>query len=162
MKLHVTLFAFAAALPLAANAALSGDDTSYLTSAIQSQLGRYALASLADKNGASAQVKSLAKTITTESTSTNHQLTSIAKANGVSAPTSPSLRDNYHYSSLSGLHGKAFDQEFLQDLRTDDQLAAGNDQSEMQSANDPRLKKFAKARYGTLQKELQTLNKIRP
>jgi len=159
MKFVFTMLLLAA-LPLLAQAALSNDDTTYLTSAIQSQLGRYALASLAQKNSDSSRVKSLAKTIATQATAGNRQLTSLAKANGVAVPTSPSVRFNYHYSELTGLHGKAFDREFVQDLSTDDQLAQGNDQTEMHNGSDPRLKDFAKKRYSSLQKELQSLGKI--
>ena len=162
MKFPVTLCVFAAALPLAAQAALSSDDASYLTSAIQSQLGRYAMASLANKNGASPQVKSLAKSITAQSTAANHQLTSIAKTNGVSAPTSPSVRENYHYAALTSLHGKAFDQQFVEAFSTDDQLAVSNDQAEAKAGGDARLKAFAKTRLSVLQKELQILSKIHP
>lgn len=160
MKLRLTIFLFAAALPLAAHAALSSDDTTYLTSAIQSQLGRYALASLAQKNGASPQIKSLANSIALQSTASTRTLTSIAKANGVPVPTGPSAGDSYRYSTLSGLHGRAFDQRFVQELSTDDQLAADNDKLEMSSSGDARLKSFAKNRYQALQKELHVLNKI--
>jgi predicted outer membrane protein len=160
MKFAITLFMIAAVLPLPAYAGLSTDDTTYVTSAIQSQLGRYALASLALKSASSPQIKNLAKSMTAQSTAANRTLTSIAKANGVPVPASASVRDNYHYSSLSGLHGKAFDQQFVQVLSTDDQLVLSTHQTEMRSGGDSRLKAFAKSRYHELQKELQVLGKI--
>jgi putative membrane protein len=146
-------------LPAAASS-LSQSDESYLNSEMQTALGRYALASLAQKQASSPNVKQLAQNIQTQSSTESQHLEKIAKQYGVSPPKSPSVRDSYHYSQLTGLHGKAFDQQFVQELTVDDDIVSGNNQSEAQSGQNPQLKAIAKQQYATLQHEKQALSQI--
>jgi predicted outer membrane protein len=141
-------------------AALSSSDSSYLTAAMQTQLGRYALATLAQKNASSSAVKSLARSIATQSGTDSNLLNKIAKQNGVPVATQPDMRFSYHYSQLTGLHGKSFDRQFVQELQVDDQFASSTDQGAMNSVKSAQLRAFAKRRYSSLQKELKTLSNL--
>lgn len=161
MKLVSATVMIAAMLPLCANAALSQNDSSYLTSAMQTQLGRYALASLAQSHASSSAVKDLAKSIATQAGNETRTLDAIATKNGVPVAKSPSVRDSYHYSQLNGLHGKAFDQQFLQELNVDDQIVSSSDQSAMKDVKDSSLHAFAQHRYSELKNELGKLKKIK-
>ncbi len=146
--------------PSAASAALSPADARYLSSAMQTQLGRYALASLAEKTASSPAVKSLAASIASEASSETKTLDALARKDGVPIPRHPGLRDAYHYSQLSGLHGKTFDRRFVQELKIDDSIVSSGDRQEMRSGRDRQVTAFAKHRYGALQKELKALDRL--
>ncbi len=159
MKPLLSAVIIAALFPLAAQAALSSSDAAYLTSAMQSQLGRYALAVLAQKNGTS-HIRPLAKSIAAEASAETRTLDAIAKRNGIAPPRHPGVRFNYHYSNLSTLHGSAFDRRFVQDLRIDDQIVSGNDQHQIRNGSDAQLRAFAKHRHNALQQEIGALAKL--
>lgn len=161
MKLVSATVMIAAMLPLCASAALSQNDTSYLTSAMQTQLGRYALASLAASHASSSAVKSLAKSIATQAGSETRTLDAIAKKNGVPVAKGPSVRDSYHYSQLNGLHGKAFDRQFIQEMNVDDQIVISNDDGALKGVKDSSLRAFAQRRSAALKKELTKLKSIK-
>lgn len=161
MKSLIATVLLSASLSAPALATLSSNDSTYLTSAMQAQLGRYAMAQLEVKSGSNASLKQLAQQIVTNSTSQTRTLDSIAKKNGVPIPTQPNVRDTYHYSQLMGLRGTALDQRFVQELQIEDALIQNNDQLQAQSGQDPALRSFAKKRNVALQSELTQLNKIR-
>lgn len=160
MKSLITTVLLSACLATPALAALSSNDSTYLTGAMQAQLGRYAMAELEVKGGSNASLKQLAQDIVTTSTVQTRVLDAIAKKNGVPIPTHPNVRDSYHYSQLMGLHGGALDQRFVQELKIDDAMIQNNDQSQAQSGQDPALRSFAKKRNVALQNEMNKLSKI--
>jgi putative membrane protein len=162
MKPFAAAFMIAVLLPLCANAALNSNDSNYLQTAMQSQLGRYAIASLAQKNASSAAVKDFAKSVAAQSAAATRELDAIAKRNGVPPAQHPGVRDSFHYSQLSGLHGKAFDQSLVTDMKIDDQLMTSRDQTAAQQAQDPALRRFAKQHQATLSKELNRLSSLHP
>lgn len=147
--------------PLAAQAAsLSNTDTTYLQTTMQVQLGRYALASLAQKQASSPKVKSLAKSIAMDAGRDTQTLTALAKQYGLQTPKAPDVRSSYHYSQLTGLHGSEFDQQFVQELQIEDGFAVDSHKTEAQSGDNDKLRTFAKQRAQSLTHEQQTLNTI--
>lgn len=162
---RILALAFAAALsPLclstAQAASISSTDSTYLQQSMQSQLGRYALASLAEKQASSNDVKALAKSIASDASRETQMLTALAKQYGVAPAKSPDVRASYHYSQLTDLHGKQFDQQFVQGLKIDDSMAVERHTSEAQSGQDPKLRALAKQRAQALQHEQQALDNI--
>jgi putative membrane protein len=141
-------------------ASISNTDATYLNSAMQTQLGRYALATLAEKQAASPKLKSLAKSIASDASRESQQLTSLAKQYGVQPPKGPGTSASYHYSQLSGLQGSEFDQRFVQALTMDDGEALDTHQTEARSGSDAKLREFAKQRVSALQHEQKALNSI--
>lgn len=160
MKLAVALRTLALMLPLSAIAALSNRDAGYLRAEMQNQLGRYALATLAEKRASTAQLKQLAASMATEATAHTRALDKIAKRNGIPVPAHPSVRSSYHYSQLAGLQGKAFDRRFVQLLGVDDRIARSNEQAEMSGGSDAALRALAEHHDRTLQNELRALHNI--
>jgi putative membrane protein len=164
MRSFVALVFAAALSPLsllpAQAAALSSTDATYLKTSMESQLGRYALASLAQKQASSAQVKALAKSIASDASQQTQTLDALAKQYGVPPAKSPDVRSSYHYSQLSGLHGPQFDQQFVQELLIDDSMATDRHSTEAQSGQNDRLKSIAKERAQSLKHEQEKLNKI--
>jgi putative membrane protein len=146
------------ALPAAA-ASLSQQDSAYLTSAMQAQLGRYALATLVAKDGSGA-VQNYARSVAKDASANTMLLDAMAKKNGVPIPKGPSTLDEYHYSQLQGLHGKDLNSRFVDDLRVDDGMEQGNVKTEMTSGQDPELKAYAKRRYAAMQHETAQLSHL--
>ncbi|MHB8355200.1 MAG: DUF4142 domain-containing protein [Vulcanimicrobiaceae bacterium] len=151
---------FALCLPLQAAAALSKTDASFLESAMGTQLGRYAIATLGEKRGTTVRVRTIAKTIATEASYETRWLDKIAKGNGVAPAKKPTLALTYAYSHLSGVHGAAFDRAFARALRDNDAVALYNDRQEIKSGADATLKAFAKRNAAALQKELAALKPL--
>ena len=156
--LSVLAAALLIALPAKA-ASLSSSDSDYLTSAMQVQLGRYALATLVEKSGSGA-AKTLAHSIATQSSTSLRQLDSLAKKFGVTPPKTPDSRSMYHYSELSSMQGTSLNQGFAQDLKIDDEMVSDTDQTEMQQGQSADLKTFAKQRHEELQQELSQLQHL--
>jgi Domain of unknown function (DUF4142) len=150
-----------AVLLLAAATPLAPVDSGYLTRAMQSQLGRYALASVAEKNGATASLKAFAHAASTKATMNTRTLDALAKRHGVAVESQPGVRDRFHYARLMGVHGTDFDRSFVQQVRIDDAIMMSDDKAEMREGRDTQVRTFAKKRYAQLQNELAVLGKLR-
>ncbi len=148
----------ASVLPAAA-ASLSQQDTAYLTSAMQEQLGRYALATMVSRSG-SGTVQSFARNVVKDAAANTTALDALAKRDGVAIPKGPSTLDEYHYSQMQGLHGAQLDREFVDALRADVGMEQDDVKSEMTSGQDPAVKAFAKKRYSAMQHEASQLKQL--
>lgn len=151
--------ALAALCTVCASAAISKTDSAYLKTAMQSQLGRYAIATLAETHGTSA-VKGYAKAMAVKAAADTRELDAIAKQNGVAPAKGPGIEDSYHYSQLSGLHGSTFDREFVMDMRISDDLLQTSDKREISHGSDARLKAFARRRLTAIASEQKKLAKL--
>jgi putative membrane protein len=145
---------------IAGAASLSKADTTFLQTAIQTDLGRYAMGSLAEKKATNDSLKTIGKDMAAQSNTDSKTLTKIAKSADVEAPNKPTLTQTYHYSNISGASGKDFDQAFAQAVLIDDQEALDASQQEVQSGTDPQLKAIAKKNIGALQSEIKTVQKF--
>lgn len=154
-SLVLTAALLLAALPAAA-ASLSKQDSTYLKTAMQVQLGRYALASVTAKHG-TGSVKTLARSIAKDAAHNTRTLDALAKRYGVAIPKRPLFFDTYNYSQLSGLKGHALDQRFVMDLRTDDGMDQSTAKTEMQKGSNAAIKAWAKRRYAAMRHEAAQL-----
>ncbi|HLI95625.1 MAG TPA: DUF4142 domain-containing protein [Candidatus Baltobacteraceae bacterium] len=143
----------------AAAVPLSQQDTAYLTSAMQEQLGRYALATMVSRSGSGA-VQSYARNVVKDAAANTTALDALAKRDGVAIPKGPNTLDDYHYSQMQGLHGSRLDQEFVDALRADVGMEQDNVKTEMTSGQDPSVKAFAKKRYSAMQHEATQLKQL--
>lgn len=141
-------------------AALSQNDSTYLQTAIQTQLGRYAIASLGQSKASAAPLKSVATRMFAQAAGDNKLLAGIAKQNGVAPPTKPTMIATYHYSTISGLSGKAFNSQFAQAVLIDDKQALDESKQEAANGSNPQLKVYAKKRVDALQSEIKTVQKF--
>lgn len=139
---------------------LSKNDATYLTAAMQAQLGRYALASLAVKNAHSPKVKAFAKSLASDASAQTRRLDAMAKQYGVPPAKGPDLRASYHYSQLRNLRGSQFDRRFIQDLQIGDSIAAERQSAESKNGQEPKLKKYAQQRLQALSREQRTLDSL--
>lgn len=139
---------------------LSKADASYLTAAMQQQLGRYALASLAVKNAGSSQLKAFAKSMQSDASAQTRALDAMAKHYGVPIAKHPDVRASFHYSQLSGLHGSQFDRRFVQDLQIGDSIASERHTTELNNGQDAKLKAYAQKRVQALKNEENKLGSL--
>jgi predicted outer membrane protein len=160
MKLLSVLCAAFMLLAAAAAATLDSTDRSYVRSAIQTELGRYALASAAAKNGSGA-VKAFGKALLPQSEAQSRTLDAIAKKYGIKPPTSPSLSDSYAYGVLTGMNGRSFNQAFVTDMRTADLMQLSSERYEMRHGSNGTLKGLAKKRAAQTQHELDKLSHLK-
>jgi predicted outer membrane protein len=148
----------ASAIPAAA-ASLSSSDAEYLTTAIQIQAGRYAMATYEQQHGTGA-VKSFAASVVAQSSSDSRMLNALAKKYGVTPPKGPLVQDNYHYTQLVGLSGSALNKSFAREFRISDQVNLETYRDEMNHGQDAKLKAHAKQRFQAVQQEIKTLQRF--
>jgi Domain of unknown function (DUF4142) len=146
------------ALPAAA-ASLSNTDAEYLTTAIQIQAGRYAMASYEQQHGTGA-VKSFAASVVVQSASDSRTLEKLAKQYGITPNKGLLIQDKYHYSQIASLSGSALDKSFARELRISDQINQDTYRTEMRQGQNSTLKAHAKQRYAALQQEITTLKRF--
>jgi putative membrane protein len=104
---------------------------------------------LAAKQAQSKQVRTFAKTIMDDDSSSGQMLSTIAKANEVLLPEHPDAAQQAELDRLTSLHGDAFDAAYLKDMRTayQDDLAA--ERTEAGAVTDRALMKFVRHQQAT-------------
>ena len=140
------------------SAALAKSDTSFLTDAIQINLAEIAVGDLAQKNGASDDVKAFGKMLVDDHTASNQKATSLAQANGVTPPNEPKPADKEAEQHLATLSGPEFDREFTKAMVKGHKEAIGK--FEAASKGDDDIAKFAQDTLPTLQKHLEQAKSI--
>ena len=140
------------------SAALAKSDSSFLTDAIQINLAEIAIGDLAQKNGASDDVKAYGKMLVDDHTASNKQAASLAQANGVTPPNEPKPADKEAQQHLATLSGPEFDREFAKAMVKGHKEAIGK--FEAASKGDDDIAKFAQDTLPTLQKHLEQAQSI--
>ena len=140
------------------SAALAKSDTSFLTDAIQINLAEIAVGDLAQKNGASDDVKAFGKMLVDDHTASNQKATSLAQANGLRPPNEPKPADKEAEQHLATLSGPEFDHEFTKAMVKGHKEAIGK--FEAASKGDDDIAKFAQDTLPTLQKHLEQAQSI--
>jgi len=141
-----------------ASLASAKSDGSFLTDAIQGNLGEIQIGQLAQTNGNSDQVRSFGQMLVQDHTAANDKALQLAKSHNLSAPTEPKPEAKKTYDKLSKLTGQAFDTEFAKamvedhkkDLKEFEQQAKGSDD----------IANFAREAVPTLKKHLETAQSL--
>jgi hypothetical protein len=120
--------------------------------------GQYALAALAESHAASPQVKALARTIATNAGNGARYLEGYARAHHISLAGKPTFRADIQYGNMSSMHGKAFDSQFVEAIRTDDSFQESDFQSPQVS--DPALRRFASRQYQMIERADQRAKRL--
>jgi putative membrane protein len=141
-----------------ASAALAKTDSSFLTDAIQINLAEIAVGDLAQKNGGSDDVKAFGKMLVDDHTASNQKATSLAQANGVTAPNEPKPADKEAQQHLATLSGPEFDREFAKAMVKGHKEAIGKFEAASKGNDD--VAKFAQETLPTLQKHLEQAQSI--
>lgn len=158
--IHVLTAAALALLAVPATAAsLSDRDADYLKTAIQIQMGRYAMASYEKQHG-SGSVKKFAASVQSQAAHDSRVLENLAKHYGVTPEKGLLIQDKYHYSKLMGTSGSELDKRFARELRISDDINKYTYKQEMKEGQNATLKTHAQRRYTAVQHELSALKKF--
>ncbi len=107
------LAAVLAALPLAASAMPSSQDTMFAIKAAQAGMTEVKLAALAMQKSSNPQVLSFARAMNADHSKANAQLATIMKGDGLMAPSSVGPKNEALMGKLQALNGPAFDAMYL-------------------------------------------------
>jgi putative membrane protein len=151
---------FASAVLVAAPAFAALPPAAFLQHAIQGDNSEMRLGRLISRQGASAQVRSFGRTLTSDHSLARSQAATVARRMGVRAPTSMAPEARSEYAKLSHLRGRAFDWEvrryMIKDHRKD--IAAFESQAR---GGDPRTAHLARMQLPTLRKHLRIAESLR-
>jgi putative membrane protein len=151
--------AIASAPALARAASLSAADAAYLRTAIQTQLGRYAIGSIGAHKATTGALRAVGQAMAADANADNRALRQVAKANGVAPPTKPTLVARYHYSQISSESGRTFDRSFVRAVVIDDREALDANMHEVKSGRNPQLQSIAKKNIHALKSEIGRVQK---
>ncbi|POY37312.1 DUF305 domain-containing protein [Solitalea longa] len=118
------------------------DDDKFLAESYQDGIFEIEAAKLAQKNAASAEVKSLAKTIETDHTKANQQISELAIKNSITLTNTLTDKKQSKYNDLAALSGKDFDKKYVNEMVDchDDAIDAFEKKSK--NANSPEIQDF--------------------
>lgn len=122
---------------------LTAADQSFLTQAAYGGLAEVTLGETAQRRAASADVRELGRTLATEHGRANEELATLARAKGMSPPTSPDAGRAAIATALGRLEGPAFDRQYLQQQITEHDVTIALFDSAARNATDPDIRAFA-------------------
>lgn len=125
--------------PIKANAQ-SGDDKKFLAMAAQSDQNEIALSKLAEQRATNPAVKAFAEKMVTEHTQMTESMKPFAESWGLTAPTGPDADHQKELDKLSGLSGKDFDKEYIDQMVTDHAKALRAFTSEAKDTKDAKFR----------------------
>ena len=141
------------------NPTLSTTDTNFINQAAAGGLAEVQLGELAAKKGSPA-VRRFGEQMVRDHTPVNQELMQLAHSKQISPSTTLDAPHQQTYDTLNGLHGQAFNQQYLQGQVTDHQDQLTLFQTEAQSGTDPQVKSFAASHVGLLQEHLQEAQRL--
>jgi putative membrane protein len=133
-----------------AKAALDQEDKTFVKEAAIGGMAEVELSKIAQKSE-NADVKRFADRMIADHTKANEQLTSIATGLGVDLPKTLDSEHERMREKLQTLHGKAFDDQYMQGMVEDHNKAVKLFQQEERSGHNTELKQFAQKTLPTLE-----------
>lgn len=142
-------------------AAVPEVDRDFMKAAAESGHAELQAARLATTKSANAQIKSYAQMLIDDHTEANAQLTQIAKAEGVSLPTEPSLMQKGKLQLLKRADGLDFDKRFAEDMGVDaHRKVIELFREEVANGRDPQVKAFAQQVLPKLERHLEMAQQL--
>jgi putative membrane protein len=134
----------------AAKETLNREDKTFVKEAAIGGMAEVELSKLAQKS-ANADVKKFADRMVQDHTAANQQLTTIATGLGIEMPKALDPEHERLRENVQTLHGKAFDEQYMQGMVEDHNKAVMLFQHEERSGSSAQLKQFAQKTLPTLQ-----------
>jgi putative membrane protein len=135
-------------------------DESFFESAADGGMAEVEAGKLAQTKGSSAAVRSFAAMMVKDHTAANDKLQKIAEEHDITLPTQLSPDHESMMSTLAGLSGTAFDQEYLRGQVKDHEATAALLQSESGSGQNADAKAFAKDTLPIVQTHLKKAKEL--
>jgi putative membrane protein len=139
--------------PAPSNQKITQTEQRFLTEAIQGDLAEVSVGKLAQENGQADNVKRFGQMLEQDHGDHLKQAEQIAEQMGVTAPNSPSTKQQAVHDKLEKLSGSAFDKEFRQAMVRDHQEDIAKYRREAKSKGP--LAQFAQQTVPTLEKHLK-------
>jgi putative membrane protein len=133
-----------------ATASLNREDQRFVKEAAAGGLAEVELSKIAQKSE-NPEVKNFADRMVQDHSKADQELVTIASSLGVDVPKALDAEHQRLSQKLAGLHGKAFDEEYMRAMVEDHNKAVMLFQGEERSDQNPELKQFAQKTLPILQ-----------
>lgn len=143
-----------------AAAAPSDQDTTYLTSNMQTSLAEITIGNLALAKSDDAGVRELATMTITDHTAALAKATAVAQSLGVPVPSEPSPEQKAQATQLQAASGTAFDQLYAQIQVAGHQKSVASTNTEISSGTDPAAIDYATGYLPTATMHLQMAQEV--
>jgi putative membrane protein len=141
--------------------AMSGDlDESFFKNAAEGGIAEVNAGKLAETKGASQSVKDFGAMMVKDHSAANQKLASIAAAQGVKLPDSPSVMQMAEGKELQMKSGESFDKSYIKGQIKAHQDTVELFQKEIASGKNAQAQQFARATLPTVQAHLAKINQI--
>jgi putative membrane protein len=154
MRTIPILAAVIIAVSLASGSAFAQADHKFIKEAIEGNLAAVHMGQLAQKNGASQEVKDFGQMLVTDHGQANTKATDVANSLKVTPPTEPNAKQKTYYDRMSKLTGAAFDKAFVTHMVADHKKDIAEYRKESKSKN-PTVAAYAGDALPTLQRHLK-------
>jgi putative membrane protein len=145
--------------PSAAKGTLNEEDRTFVKEAAIGSMVEVELSELAQKSE-NVAVRGFAERMIRDHTAANQELTTIAAVLGIDAPKVLDQEHEQMRRTLETLHGKAFDEQYVQIMVEDHNKAVNLFQQEERSGSSVELKQFARKTLLTLQEHQKMADEL--
>ncbi len=142
-----------------ASAAVSVQDSAFVTAAAQGGMAEVAAGTLAEQRSTNTHVKAYAAKMVADHTKANAKLASIAKMKSVMLPSSLAPADMKMKGALESVHGIAFDTSYMQGQKAGHMKMETVMKMEIANGKDADLVSFAKMTLPTVEAHLELAEK---
>jgi putative membrane protein len=140
-------------------APVSAQDRAWLREAHQANLAEIDVGGLAQKKGATPEVRSVGRMLVTDHTAFDGKVTRLAERLGVSLPKTPTSADTAAADRLKKESGKTFDQDFLSTMASGHQQVIADTRTQISQGSSARVIALAKKALPELRKHLAMVRK---
>lgn len=129
-----------AMVSVAAHAAVTDADKTFLTAASQGNLDEIKLSELAEQKSSNAQVKAFAQKMITQHKMLQAKMEPFAQQWSMTPPTTLNSENQQEYDKLSGLSGSQFDKEYMAEMVETHKAALDAFTQELNTTTDQKFK----------------------
>lgn len=148
------------AVPVLALSMDSNNDASFFKHAAEGGMAEVNAGNLAQEKGSSQAVKDFGAMMVKDHSAANEKLKSLAAAQGIKLPTSPSLAQQASAKELKMKSGDSFDKSYIKNQIKAHEQTVALFQKEIDSGKNASAQQFASATLPTIQMHLSKINQI--
>jgi putative membrane protein len=140
--------------------AVSGTDKDFILAAAQGGMLEVRLGEVAEKKGASQEVKAFGAMMVSDHGKAGEDLKSVAAKHGIEVPGDLDAKHKAIVDRLAKLSGSAFDKAYIDEMLKDHMKDASAFQGVAKNANDPDVKAFAQRTLPIIKAHLAKIKSI--
>jgi putative membrane protein len=142
-----------------ASASWAADDAAFIQEAIQGSMAEVQMGELAQKNGASEEVRSLGEQLVTDHSASMKEASELAAQVRATVPNEPTAEAQQHFEQMQQMSGEEFDAAFAEHMVTNHEKEIQKFEDQSQSGSGE-VAEFARVTLPTLQEHLETAQSI--